>query len=439
MPWSGGGGRWCVAGKFPNRVKSDSNLLSDPEEWRLDPANCARLMRPIHPFPARMAPDTVVHWLKRLPAGAHVLDPMCGSGVVVRQSALIGHKARGFDIDPLAVTMSRVWTRKGEHATLCDAASDLIARAQRLRGFSHLSLPWIAACPETQAFIKYWFAEPQRSGLASLAWAIERLRQRDDDWVRDALQISLSRIIVTKYAGASLAWDVSHSRPHRKRDENDFDVFEGFRKVVGRLVELLDEEALPMSATVRLGDCRKLPTVRRGSVDAVVTSPPYLNAIDYLRGHKFSLVWMGHTIPSLRSVRAGAVGTERAGAGGKSIEAAEIEMSVPSIRVLPQRQRTIVHRYARDAELMLRQMQRVLRPGGLMVLVLGDSNVRGVPVHNSRIFKHLAVQAGFVLEEERKRPLQSARRYLPISSMSAALAKRMKVEVIQAYRLASST
>jgi hypothetical protein len=385
-----------------------------------------------------MAPDTVAHWLQALPAGARVLDPMCGSGVVVRQSALLGHHARGFDIDPLAVVMSKVWTRKGNHSPLCDVASDLIARAERLGKFSHLDLPWIAECPETQTFIEYWFAAPQRSELASLAWEIERLRERDDGWICDVLQVALSRIIVTKYAGASLAWDVSHSRPHRKRDENDFDVYGGLRKAVARLVELLDHEALPRSGAVKLGDCRKLSTIKRESVDAVVTSPPYLNAIDYLRGHKFSLVWMGHSIPALREIRAGAVGTERGGPVGESAEVAALERAERSIRALPQRQRAIVHRYARDAGLMLREMQRVLRPAGLMVLVLGDSNLRGVPVYNSSIFKHIAAQNGFVLEKQRKRLLQSDRRYLPIASASAALARRMKVEVIQAYRLVSS-
>jgi SAM-dependent methyltransferase len=385
-----------------------------------------------------MAPDTVARWLKALRAGARVLDPMCGSGVVVRQSALLGHHAKGFDIDPLAVLMSKVWTRKGKHTALRDAASGVIARAERLGRFSHLDLPWIAECTETQAFIQYWFAEPQRSDLARLAQEIERLRKGDDRWVCDALQLALSRIIVTKHAGASLAWDVSHSRPHRMRNDNDFDVYEGFRKGASRLADLLDHESLPKGGTVKCGDCRNLSGVKRESIDAVVTSPPYLNAIDYLRGHKLSLVWMGHTIPALRDIRAGAVGTERAGSQIRSRQAADLESGVRSICKLPQRQRSIVHKYAQDAALMIAEMRRVLKPDGLMVLVLGDSKLRGVPVYNSRIFKHIATQNGFVLEEERRRPLQSDRRYLPIASASAALAKRMKVEVLQAYRLASS-
>jgi hypothetical protein len=35
-------------------------------------------------------------------------------------------------------------------------------------------------------------------------------------------------------------------------------------------------------------------------VDLIFTSPPHLNAIDYLRCSKFSLVWMGHSIAALR-------------------------------------------------------------------------------------------------------------------------------------------
>jgi DNA modification methylase len=222
------------------------------------------------------------------------------------------------------------------------------------------------------------------------------------------------------------------------RNDNDFDVYEGFRKAVTRLVNLLDSEMLPKSGTIRRGDCRDLSAVKRGSIDAIVTSPPYLNAIDYLRGHKLSLVWLGHTTAELRDIRAGAVGTERAGSQSNSDENAELENAVRSIRKLPKRQRAIVRKYAQDAALLVAEMKRVLAPDGLMVLVLGDSNLRGVPVYNSRIFNYIAAKQGFLLEEERQRPLQSNRRYLPIAAASGALAKRMKNEVLQAYRLTSN-
>ncbi len=396
-------------------------------------------MRSIHPFPARMAPDTVSHWLDDLPVGSRVLDPMCGSGVVIRQSALLGHRAMGFDIDPLAVLMSKVWTRKGSHQELLGASLQLLKGAQRKSRFSHLDLPWIARCPETAAFVEFWFAEPQRSALARLAIGIERLRSEQEEWVCDCLQLALSRIIVTKHVGASLAWDVSHSRPHRMRNKNDFDVFDGYHRAVKKLIFALDEEPVRRAGVVKRGDCRNLNAIKRNSIDAIVTSPPYLNAIDYLRGHKLALVWFGHTIPNLRNLRSTAIGTERSGILDHACsEATDLENAVKSIRRLPTRQRSIVHKYAQDARLMLQEMKRLLAKDGLMILVLGDSNLRGVPVYNSRIFRHIARETGFILKDERRRPLQSHRRYLPTSVSSGALANRMKAEVLQAYRLSPS-
>ncbi|MBL1255427.1 hypothetical protein [Methylocystis sp. Sn-Cys] len=395
-------------------------------------------MRSIHPFPARMAPDTVADYLKKLPHGSRIMDPMCGSGVVLRQSALLGHSVKGFDIDPLAVLMSRVWTRKGRHASVCDIARKLVIRAEKLQNFKHTDLNWVAHCNETTQFIEYWFAEPQRSQLARLTKLISNLSKTEENWICDVLKLALSRIIVTKQAGASLAWDVSHSRPHRVRDENDFDVYAGFLKAANQIVNHLDSETLPRGGHVESGDCRQLDSVKSNSVDFIITSPPYLNAIDYLRGHKLSLVWIGYTIPQLRALRSNSVGTENTRGSRKSIDLENLERSVRSIANLPPRQRAIVHKYAEDAELILCEMSRILCKHGEILLVLGDSNVRGIPVYNSKIFRHVAEGIGFTLTNERKRPLQSNRRYLPITDSSGALARRMRTEVLQTYRFSES-
>ena len=65
------------------------------------------MIRSIHPFPARMAPDLAMERLKNIRRGALVLDPMAGSGTVLRQATELGHRALGFDTDPLAVLMAK--------------------------------------------------------------------------------------------------------------------------------------------------------------------------------------------------------------------------------------------------------------------------------------------------------------------------------------------
>jgi tRNA G10 N-methylase Trm11 len=391
-------------------------------------------MRAIHPFPARMAPETIAKWLEQLPHESRVLDPMCGSGVVLRLSAQLGHKAQGYDVDPLAVLMSRVWTRQGSHGALTEYAEDVVKSARRRRT-NHLRLPWITQCAETRSFVEYWFAEPQRSELSRLVAAIEAKSSSLPKWAPYALYLSLSRIIITKHAGASLAWDVPHSRPHRKRISNDFDTFSSFTRSAERLAALLDEASIQTSAKVQQGDSRYLRNLRNASIDAIVTSPPYLNAIDYLRGHKFSLVWMGHTIPALRGVRANAVGTERSGgmASSHKNDLSGLEYAVPSVRGLPNRQRAIVHKYSEDAGRMLAEMRRVISDTGRLVLVLGDSCLRGVDVPTSNIFAWLARKNDFTLTGEERRDIPHNHRYLPINSANHSLSKRMRQETVQIY------
>src|SRR5262249_30980273 len=151
--------------------------------------------------------------------------------------------------------------------------------------------------------------------LRRLAWAIRSHSRGANDSTRraiDVLRLALSRIVVTKDSGASLGRDVSHSRPHRAMDTSDYDVLGGFERGVRRLRKAWREEPPLGHVSVRHGDARTL-RLRRRSVDLVLTSPPYLNAIDYLRGHRLSLVWLGYSVGELRAIRSGSIGTERAG------------------------------------------------------------------------------------------------------------------------------
>lgn len=393
-------------------------------------------MRPIHPFPARMAPDIISKWFVELPANSVVLDPMCGSGVVLRQAVAAGHQAYGFDVDPLAVLMSRVWTSGIDISKLPELAERVVQDARRRRS-RYTSIPAVASCAETKAFVEYWFAEPQRTMLARISHALLAQREELERHHLDALLLCLSRTIVTKQAGASLAWDVSHSRPHKKRETNDYDVGQGFVRAARRVADLLSTEFISASARIERADCRSLNMVKNGSVDAIITSPPYLNAIDYLRGHRLALVWMGFTIPYLRSIRSNAIGTENSGVGSRcDTLAQDIELALPGIAELPQRNRRIVHRYAYDSRAMLIEMRRLLKPGGTLVLVLADSIVRGIEVQSSAIFGRVAAQHGFRPKAREVREIPQDRRYLPIHSSSKALARRMKQEIVQVFEAA---
>jgi hypothetical protein len=130
------------------------------------------------------------------------------------------------------------------------------------------------------------------------------------------------------------------------------------------------------AALVEIADARHLPR-RSESVDLVVTSPPYLNAIDYLRCHKFSLVWMGHSIQELRGLRAANVGSEVGAPVSADADVESIVGDMITERELPPRYRSMLRRYVIDMGAVLSEIARVLVPRGKATLVVGESTLRG--------------------------------------------------------------
>jgi SAM-dependent methyltransferase len=381
---------------------------------------------PVHPFPARMAPELALRRLPQLDGGSGiVLDPMMGSGTIPVLASLHGHQAIGFDTDPLAVLIAQTSGRVLRAPALIRAAEQVAewARAGRHKRYRHSDA-------ESQEFIDYWFDEETQRHLGALATNIARATPA----LRRPLWCAFSRLIITKDAGASRARDVSHSRPHRVRERASFDPIERFvdaaEAVARRHHALSDQRVRARELQLRRGDARRLP-LASSSIDAVITSPPYLQAIDYMRGHRLSLVWMGYTVGSLRKLRTDSIGSERGGDIEPRYASILDHISSPALDVRGVR---IASRYINDFGAVLGEIHRVLKPGGYMTLVVADATVRGATVKVSHIVDGLASAQGMVCIDRLERPIAGASRYLPPpTDGSNTLDRRMRVEHCLTY------
>jgi DNA modification methylase len=373
----------------------------------------------IHPFPARMAPEVARRSIELLTPGQRLLDPMCGSGTSIRAAVESGIEAVGVDIDPLAVLMTKVWSTKIDRSNLIEQGEAALEAANSLSGTPRLG--WHD--DETVAFIDYWFAEKQKAQLTKLVQAISVA----DPTYRDALKLALSKTIITKDSGASLARDVSHSRPHRSRTDNSYDVYKGFSRAVGQIGMRLKPGRIAAACRAVQGDSRDLPQLQSNSFDGVVTSPPYLNAIDYMRGHRLSLVWLGYGVKETTSVRSANVGAERQLPGGCDVSP---YLTRVENRNLPDRYIGWVRRYVADAERVVREISRILRPGGFACLVVGNSFIRGWEIDNAQVFIDLLEDNGFRISSVVTRDIPSQSRYLPLPAGASSLASRMRTEVV---------
>lgn len=381
-----------------------------------------------------MAPEIALNLVPEVSSGPRlkILDPMCGSGTVLSVAAARGHDATGVDLDPLAVLMSKVATSTLD-TNACDLTRERVitaAESDRKR-----RMPWSDS--ETTEFAEYWFGKPQRLQLARLSRAIEGLPSGP---LRELAQVSLSRTIITKTPRASLAADTSHSRPHRVTEASDYEVITGFAQSFSSLTRILAKRPPARQVEVILDDCRRLQTIGTASIDLAITSPPYLNAIDYMRGHKLALIWLGYTISELRRIRSVSIGSERALDGAAAATAVELVANMVREAVNPDLlPHATLTRYAHDLTLFSRQMRRVLKPNGSLVVVIGNSALRGNFIRNETLVEGALRHYGFNLKNRFERELPSNKRYLPISGQAntSPLARRMRTESVLQFNLAN--
>ncbi len=393
-------------------------------------------IRPVHPFPARMAPSIVWDALPLQNDSLKVLDPMSGSGTTLVCARMRGHRAFGCDTDPLALLIARAWCADVDPEKVMRRAEIVLERAASLAEClrPENSYPK-GADDETRKFVDFWFDPETRRDLTALSTCISRVRS---EFEKMFLWCAFSRMIITKTAGVSLARDVSHSRPHRAYAVAPVKPFNIFQKAVATVVKncpFTIEAKVAPSVNVQYGDARSLP-IEGSSMDIILTSPPYLNAIDYLRGHKLSLVWMGHEIHEIRSIRSGNIGAEVSIEHSTDLAIQKAMSSMANLDEMNERHLGMIRRYIFDMKHVMKECARVLKVNGKAIFVVGDSTIRGVFIKNSEALASLAKQYGLTLVSRANRPIETKRRYLPPPESIKAggsMQNRMREEVILCF------
>ena len=185
-------------------------------------------------------------------------------------------------------------------------------------------------------------------------------------------------------------------------------------------------------AFVIAGDARAIPLAAE-SVHLVVTSPPYANAIDYMRAHKFSLVWFGDSIGDLSNLRAQYIGSERLEQVPSAPLPSLSQRTVERLEKLDAKKAGVLRKYYGDMLLSIQEMFRVLKHGSAAIIVVGTSTMRGLNVETHTCLAELGVIAGFRLVGIGERKLDRNRRMMPArfgQEPGSMIEKRMHVEYV---------
>ena len=366
---------------------------------------------------------------------------MCGSGITLLEGWRAGRSVIGVDLDPLARRQSMARTTALDHRAVRVAGDAMLERAARLcAGIGQPADP-LAAVRDgmddaTRDFLDYWFFTETQRELAALVLAI---REEFDPDLRNLLEVIFSSTIVTKSGGVSRARDLAHTRPHRVADKTPRRPIPLFATLLERAANAYASVDLGAVGENRIiaGDARDLPLPNAGA-DLIVTSPPYANALDYMRAHKFSLAWLGDPIPSLTGLRAQYIGSESVG-NRDSQPGAELPTSVQTVvdqlsaKDAPKSR--VLRRYFVDMSAAIGEMARVLRPGAAAIIVVGPSTMRGLLIPTHQCLADLASHAGLDVVAVAPRNLDRDRRMMPArngnqADPAAGIERRMHTEYI---------
>lgn len=385
----------------------------------------------IHAYKGKFYPQLAksLFSLSGLRPGARVLDPFCGSGTVLLESYLNGFQAFGIDLNVLAVKVARVKTQiLSVDPYLRDR---FLSRFQdRLEGME-ASSKWHSVFPQdVKEELLSWFAGPV---LGKLGWLLHTIEQVSEPRIREFLEVITSSIVR----------DVSQQDPRdlriRRRAEplSDAPVYELFRERLHeqriRLQHFSERSKyapLPFHpATAMLGDCRRASMfaengIKEGSVDAIVTSPPYATALPYIDTDRLSILLLfGMNSRERGALESSLIGSREITKKKKSSVDERIDMgNFAPIRsstargiVEEVRQRNkgadvgfrrdntaaLLYLYFQDMSTVMQNLDPLLRPGGSAFFVIGDNRTiaggKEVKIASGRALLEVATAIGWEL------------------------------------------
>ena len=387
-----------------------------------------------HPFPAKFPPQLPQFFIEHLSEpGQTVLDPMSGSGTTLVEAQRLGRRAVGCDIDPLARLISATKLKPVAPDEVLQSGRSVLAGANRDHSTRRKALEAELRGRfdgKTRGFLDYWFLPHRQLELLAL---LRRIEGVESPAVRQFLQVVFSSTIIAKSGGVSLARDLAHTRPHRVLDKVTPSAFSAFEKrlkanAVPGCVPSTTVPAEVLAASAR--DTGLAPA----SADLVVTSPPYANnAIDYMRAHKFSLVWFGWTVDALADIRKTYLGHDAPAPESAISLPGRCEATLARLAELDARRARVLRRYFCEMSGVLAEMHRVLRPGGSAVVVVGTSTLRGMDVETHKALAAIAETLGFVSAGIGVRRLDRDKRMMPArwgGSMRSQIEHRMHEEYV---------
>jgi hypothetical protein len=403
-------------------------IITVPAEGFRDPAFTENRTIPLHRwvpwiagFSAAFVDDAIRAFMPARKSGrALILDPFAGVGTTLLQAVQLGHDAVGYEINPYAALAAR--TKLAALRLTPSEFDDVIGKLRTIRATPNGTCMGQAP-PGFRSRIPF-FSKSVEPQILQLLGVIESI---PDGPIRNVARIALGSVMVSV---SNYTYEPSlSSRPGAGKPL--IEDADASAVLIRKLEEMKQDLALLQQAdSGHWGHgqvhCASFLTsngqLATGAAHLVITSPPYLNNYHYVRNSRPQLFWLSlvaetSQLRQLEEVSFGKFWQTVRDADPIPLQCQHLELS----KILDKLRKTradkgayggpgwanYVASYFNDCDRFVEVLQRVLRRGGVAVVVLGNSIIQGIPIQTDQIFADLAkpkkLQLATILPLKKKR------------------------------------
>ncbi|HEV8505127.1 MAG TPA: hypothetical protein VGQ53_07010 [Chitinophagaceae bacterium] len=351
----------------------------------------------IHTYPAKLLMHIPYFFLNNgilSDVNDKILDPFCGSGTVLLETIISGRQPFGADSNPLARLISRTKTNIYDIKNLKESSLEFLGKIDNRK---------MGDIPNV-VNIDYWFSPKIKKQLSSIYLVLNEYKNGE---LADFYRVCFSNLIKkVSLADPRVSVPVrikpsNYPKNHLVRKELDqilsnqttLDVRSKFLEIIQQNIKRFEKLTLLVDKSNhfqrQFSDARRLEdndNIRLidGSIQLIISSPPYSGAQKYIRSSSLSLGWLGYTEYSgdLRNFEKGSIGREHyyknefEALPKTGVRAADILLN-KIFKVYPKRA-YISANYLIEMRQSLTEAVRVLKKNGYFVLVIANNQICGV-------------------------------------------------------------
>jgi DNA modification methylase len=325
-----------------------------------------------------------------------VADLFAGCGTTLVEAKIHGRKSIGVDINPVAELITKAKTNPIDPDRL---KKRFIIILKSFEGFDEQLYSNIAVHER----IDYWFTKEHKAKIAFLYAKILTIKNRS---IKDFFLVSLSHILKN-----SSRWLQSSTKPQIDPQKNPTDPFTAFEFHTKQMMkknaefykQLNKDSNLETKCEIRLEDARKT-SIRTNSVGAVITSPPYVTSYEYADIHQLTGYWYEY-ITDLTEFRKNFIGTFYSMNQDLECNSELAKEIIDKLLEKDKRTAKEVANYFKDMQAVAKEMHRILKKGGHVCLVIGNTTFKNVKIKSAEVFADILTGLGFIRVETIKRSI----------------------------------